>query len=90
MTWALLSESTVTILKENANPSLCTSMKSTFSCKTSDGTAYEVAWYAADWCTEFTEASFSCEKNSCSGLGCGCTADTAITSPMSLSGVPQT
>ena len=82
MTWALLSESTVTILKENAKPSLCTSMKTTFSCKTSDGTSYSVtaancvgytsevlAWYAADRCTEFTEASFTCKKtvaDSCS------------------------
>ena len=76
MTWALLlSESTVTILKENANPSLCTSMKSTFSCKTSDGTAYEVNsgncvgytadvfdWHDAQYCGEIQESpSFSCK-----------------------------
>ena len=75
MTWALLSESTVTILKEDASPSLCTSMKSTFSCKTSGGTAYEVNsgncvgyttdvydWHDAQYCGEIQESpSFSCK-----------------------------
>ena len=67
----------VTLLKENAPADQCTSMKSTFTCKTSDGTSYDVnagncvgcttdvtAWYAADRCTEFIEAAFSCKFNS--------------------------
>ncbi len=75
MTWALLSESTVTILKENANPSLCTSMKSTFSCKTSDGTSYSVTaancigytadvfgWHDASSCLELKESTFQCKN----------------------------
>ena len=82
MTWALLSESTVTILKENAKPSLCTSMKSTFSCKTSDGTSYSVtaancrdfatdvyAWHPADQCKDLQELSFTCRDTVVSGGG---------------------
>ena len=71
------SKNEVTLLKENAPADQCTSMKSTFTCKTSDGTSYDVnadncvgyttdvtAWYAADQCTEFIEAAFSCRFNS--------------------------